>query len=129
MITATLTNKRHLAAATAAYQATIPAEGDPPYASVDAYVQAAMERVAESWRNTTGADRISTAEFLMRFTPAEFAVLKAAAVSDPIAAGLMARLSSEPHVWLWSDEAQQGIGYLVAAGLLTSERGEAVLAY
>lgn len=131
MITVTLVNKRHIAAANAAYTATIPADPEqtPPYASVDEYVQAAIERVAESWRNTTQSDRISTAEFLMRFTPTEFADLKQAAVTDPIAGGLMTSLSNRPDVWLGSDEAQQGVGYLVTVNLLTAARAEAVLAY
>lgn len=133
MITATLTNKRHIAAAHAAYLATIPTT-DPPTTvgtggSVDGFVQLAIEQYAEQLRDSCASDRISTAEFLMRFTAIEFAALKTAAGSDPIAAGLMARLSSEPHVWLGSDEAQQGVGYLVATGLLTAERGAVVLHY
>lgn len=133
MITATLTNKRQIAAVTAAYIATIPTT-DPPTTvgtggSVEGFVQLALERYAEQMRDSTAPDRISTAEFLMRFTASEFAALKTAGTSDQIAAGLMARLSSEPHVWLGSDEAQQGVGYLVATGLLTADRGAAVLHY
>lgn len=59
MITATLTNPRHIAAATAAYIATIPA----PYASVQAYVQDAIERVAESWAESANVARIPVSAF------------------------------------------------------------------
>jgi hypothetical protein len=54
-ITVSLTNPRHIAGATAAYIATIPAdpEATPLYASVEAYVQAAIERVADSWGRPT----------------------------------------------------------------------------
>lgn len=34
-----------------------------------------------------------------------------------------------PFVWLASDEVVAGAAYLVANGLLTSERAEALLAY
>lgn len=74
MITVTLTNKRHLAAANAAFLATIPPaplEGQEPtpapYASAQAYVQAQAERWAESWADTTGVDRIAVGAFVRRF--------------------------------------------------------------
>ena len=72
MISATLTSKRHLAGVTAAYLATIPAEGAAPFASVDAYVQAAIERVAESWAETTNVDRIPVSAFVRRFPVARW---------------------------------------------------------
>ena len=46
MITVTLSNKRHIAAAHAAYLASIPAEGPAPYASPQEYAQASMEQAA-----------------------------------------------------------------------------------
>ena len=132
MITVTLTNQRHIAAATAAYIATIPAdpEATPPYASVESYVQAAIERVAESWADTTGVDRIPMADFVLRFDPAEIAAIKAAATAgNATCAGLIARLGQLTHVRLGSDETVAAFAYLVAAGLLTSERGAEVLHY
>ena len=130
MITANLTNPRHIAAATAAYQATIPAEGDPPYASVEAYVQAAIDRVAESWADTTGVDRIPMADFVLRFDPAEIAAIKAAATAgNATCAGLIARLGQLTHVRLGSDETVAAFAYLVGAGLLTQARADVILAY
>lgn len=58
MITVTLTNKRHIAAATAAYIAD-----SGPYASPQEYAQASMEQVATSWAETTGVDRIPVSAF------------------------------------------------------------------
>ena len=88
-ITVTLTNPRHIAGATASYAATIPPappEGQEPtpapYADVTAYVQAAIERVAASWADTTGVDQISVGGFVLRFTGAEFAAITAAAGTD-----------------------------------------------
>ena len=131
MITATLSNRRHIAAATAAYIATIPAdpEATPPYASVEAYVQAALERVADSWVESTKVDQISVGEFVLRFTGAEFAAIAAAAGSDANVAAILANLRARDSVRLGSVDAVNGIAYLIAAGLLTSERGAEVLHY
>lgn len=132
MITASLTNPRHIAAATAAYQATIPAdpEATPPYASVEAYVQAALDRVCESWADTTGVDRIPMADFVLRFDPAEIAAIKAAATAgNATCAGLIARLGQLTHVRLGSDETGAALAYLVGAGLLTQARAGVILAY
>jgi hypothetical protein len=129
MITATITNPRHIAAATAAYRATIPVEGEPPYASVEAYVQSALERVADSWIETTKVDQISVGEFILRFTPAEFAAITAAAATDANVAAILATLRAQDSVRLGSTDAVNGIAYLVAAGLLTAERAAEVLHY
>lgn len=129
MITVNITNKRHIAAATAAYIATIPADGEPPYESVESYVQSALERVADSWVETTKVDQISVGEFVLRFTGAEFAAITAAADSDANVAAILATLRARDSVRLWSVDAINGIAYLVAAGLLTSERGAEVLHY
>lgn len=132
MITATLTNARHIAAATAAYTATIPAdpEATPPYASVEAYVQAALDRVCESWADTTGVDRIPMADFVLRFDPAEIAAIKAAATAgNATCAGLIARLGQLTHVRLGSDETVAAFAHLVGAGLLTQARAGVILAY
>lgn len=129
MITVTLTNPRHIAAATAAYIATIPAdpEATPPYASVEAYVQSALERVADSWVESTRVDQITVADFILRFTPTEFAAITGSV--DPHVVGILAHLRSRDSVRLGSAEAINGVAYLVAQGLLTQERGGVVLAY
>lgn len=131
MITATLTNARHIAAANAAYAATIPTDPDvpQPYPSVDAYVQAAIERVADSWVESTRVDQISVGEFVLRFTGSEFAAITAAAGSDANVAAILGTLRARDSVRLGSVDAVNGIAYLVAAGLLTSERGAEVLHY
>lgn len=131
MITATLTNNRHIAAATAAYAATIPAdpEATPPYASVEAYVQAALERVADSWVETTKVDQISVGAFVLRFTGAEYAAITSAEATDANVAAILATLRARDSVRLGSVDAVNGIAYLVTAGLLTQQRGEDVLRY
>lgn len=130
-ITATLTHPRHIAAATAAYQATIPAdpEATPPYASVDAYVQAAIERVADSWRESTRADAIPTAAFIRRIPPAKYAAIIAASEQSVELRAYLARLDAEPLVWLGSDETIAGVSALVGIGLLAQAEADALLAY
>lgn len=136
MISVSLTSPRHIAAATAAYAATIPPappEGQEPtpapYADVTAYVQAAIERVADSWVESTRVDQISVGEFVLRFTGAEFAAITTAAGTDANVAAILATLRARDSVRLGSVDAVNGIAYLVAAGLLTAERGEDVLRY
>lgn len=135
-ITVTLTNPRHIAGATAAYLATIPTQPDPPaeptptpYASVEAYVQASLERVADSWVESTKVDQISVGDFVLRFTGAEFASITSAAANDANVANILATLRARDSVRLGSPDAVNGIDYLVSVGLLTPERGAEVLHY
>lgn len=120
MITVTLTNQRHIAAATAAWIATIPTDPEQPrpYETVGDYVQGAIERVADSWVESTKVDQISVFAFVQRFTAAEFAAITTSA--DPNVAS---------SVRLGSVDAVQSVGYLVSAGFLTAERGAEVLHY
>lgn len=134
MISVTLTNKRHLAAATAAYLATIPTQPDPPadpipgpYASVDAYVQAALESVATSWAETTNVDRIPVSAFVRRFPGAAMDAINASA--DPNVIAILAQLDAVQTVRLGHPTTTGGVGYLVSAGLLTQAQADVVLAY
>lgn len=124
MITVTISNHRHIAGATAAW---IMSPGG--HETVEAYVQAALERVADSWVETTKVDQISVGEFVLRFTGAEFAAITATAGSDANVAAILATLRARDSVRLGSVDAVNGIAYLVAAGLLTAERGAEVLHY
>jgi len=127
MITVTLNDKRHIAAATAAYLATIPAEGDAPYPSAQAYVQAAIERVADSWAETTNVDRIPVSAFVRRFPGPVMDAVKAS--TDPNVIAILAQLDAVQTVRLGHPTTTQGVGYLVAAGLLTQAQADVVLHY
>jgi len=129
MITVTLTNKRHIAGATAAYLATIPAEGAAPFASVDAYVQAAIERVAESWAETTNVDRIPVSSFVRRFPGPVMDAVNAAALTDANVAAILAQLDAVQTVRLGHPTTTGGVGYLVSVGLMTQWQADAVLHY
>lgn len=129
MITVSLTNPRHIAAANAAYLATIPAdpEATPPHASVTAYVQAAIERVAESWAESTGVDRIPVSAFVRRFPGAVMDAVKASA--DPNVIAILAQLDAVQTVRLGHPTTTNGVGYLVSVGLLTQAQADVVLHY
>ena len=129
MITVTLTNKRHIAAATAAYLATIPTDPEQaaPYASVDAYVQAAIERVAESWAESTNVDRIPVSAFVRRFPGAAMDAISASA--DPNVIAILAQLDAVQTVRLGHPTTTNGVGYLVSIGLLTQAQADVVLHY
>lgn len=134
MISVSLTNKRHIAAATAAYLATIPTQPDPPaepisapYASVNAYVQAAIERVAESWAESTNVDRIPVSAFVRRFPGSVMDAVNAS--TDPNVAAILAQLNAVQTVQLGHPTTTQGVAYLVSAGLLTQGQADVVLAW
>lgn len=126
-IQATLSSKRHIAAATVAYLATIPVEGDPPYASVNDYVQAAIERVAESWAESTGVDRIPVGAFVRRFPGEVMDAVKAS--NDPNVVAILAQLDAVTTVRLGHPTTIGGVGYLVSVGLMTQPQADAVLHY
>lgn len=127
MITVTLTNKRHLAAVHAAYLASIPAEGDAPYPSPQAYVQDAIERVADSWAETTNVDRIPVSAFVRRFAGPVMDAVNAS--TDPNVIAILAQLDAVTTVRLGHPTTTQGVGYLVSVGLMTQAQADVVLAY
>lgn len=123
MISATLTSKRHLAAAQAQYIAS--RDG----ADATECVQRAVERMLDEWAERLRVDEISVFEFVERFGPVRFAEITAAAASDATVAGILAILRGRQTVRLGSPDAINGVGYLVSAGYLTQAEADAVLAY
>lgn len=121
MITVTLTNKRHIAGATAACIAS------GLGISAQDYVQARMEDVATSWAETTGVDRIPVSAFVRRFPGAVMDAVKASA--DPNVIAILAQLDAVQTVRLGHPTTTQGVGYLVSEGLLTQAQADAVLFY
>lgn len=126
-IQATLTNKRHIAGATAAYIATIPTEGAPPYASVQEYLQARVEAMTESWAESTNVDRIPVSAFVRRFPGAAMDAINASA--NPTVAAILAQLDAVQTVRLGHPTTTNGVGYLVSIGLLTQAQADVVLHY
>lgn len=134
MITITITNPRYIAAVNAAYAATIPVQPDPPadpipvpYESAQDYAQKAMDRVCESWAETTGVDRIAVGAFVRRFPGAVMDAVVASTDSHVVA--ILSQLDAVTHVRLGAQTTLQGVGYLVAAGYMTQQQADMVLAW
>lgn len=128
-ITVTLTNPRHLAAANAAYQMTIPADPETPapYPNVDAYVQASLEQVCNSWADTTGVDAIPVGAFVRRFSGSEFDAITAS--EDPNVADIFTELDAVRMVRLGAPTTVRALAYLVGVGLLTQARADVIGAF
>ena len=121
MIAVNLTSNRHIAGATAAWIAA------GAVGTVDEYVQAALERVAESWAETTNVDCIPVSAFVRRFPGAVMDAVKASA--DPSVAAILAQLDAVQTVRLGHPTTTNGVGYLVSVGLLTQAQADVVLHY
>lgn len=118
-------------AAANAHNAARPTDenGDPIGNALTAeqYLQMVVSGACESYRDAYAVDRITSSEFIFRFTSAEMAAINAS--SDPVVQGFVAQVRSESHVWLASDEVVGGMAYAVNAGLLTQARSDEILAY
>ena len=90
-------------------------------------MQAAIERVAESWAESTNVDRIPVSAFVRRFPGATMDAINASA--DPSVIAILAQLDAVQTVRLGHPTTTGGVGYLVAAGLMTQAQADAVLAY
>jgi len=122
MITVTLTNPRHIAAAHAAWLAT---PNRPE--TVGEYAQDAIERVAESWAESTGVDRIPVSAFVRRFPGPVMDAVNAS--TDPNVIAILAQIDAVQTVRLGHPTTTQGVGYLVSVGLLTQAQADVVLHY
>lgn len=65
-------------------------------------------------------------QFLRRFTPEERVSLRTAAQSDPILDDAMFLFQSAQEIDLYDEDTQNFLNYLVAQGLLTTERKDEV---
>ena len=118
-ITVTISEYRQLAGAGAA---AVAAEMDTA-----AYLQDVLSKACDSYRSAYGVDRITSSDFIYRFTPLEFADINAS--SDPVVQDFIAQVKAAPYVWLGSVEVIAGMDYVVAAGLLTAARKDEILFY
>lgn len=72
---------------------------------------------------------ITSAAFLARFTPAEYAAICTAAESSPEVATLIEQLTSSPNVSFSDPRLEPGLQLLVSLELLAPERVSELLAY
>ena len=79
------------------------------------------------WRDEFALDRVTSSDFMFRFTAEEFAGINASA--DPVIQDFIAQVKAAPFVWLGAAAVIGGMDYVVAQGLLTAERAAAILSY
>lgn len=72
---------------------------------------------------------LTSAGFVARFTPAEYASIIAAAETDEDVAVLIAQLTASPYVALDDPRLEPGLALLVSAGLLAPHRPAEIVAY
>lgn len=121
MITVTVDN--------AALERAVAAKAAEQGKSADQYLQDFTIGSCYAFRDEYKLDRITSSAFIFRFTSAEKDAIATAGKTDPVIAGFLARVDSEPYVWLGSDETIAGMSYVVAQGLLTQARADEILAY
>ena len=128
MITVTISDTLREQGCQAAANAFNAANPDQ-WVSAEEYLQSVIDSAALSYANQYKVGVISSGAFVLRFTPSEYAGIETASITDPIIAGFLARVQESNEVVLYADEVTQGLGYLVAQGLLTAERAAEILAY
>jgi len=121
-ITVTITGNPAEAAVAAAAAAT-------GAASAQEYLQSRVDALCVEMRDQYKVGIISSGDYVLRFTAAENAAIVAAAETDPLIAGLLARVRESAEVVLYAPEVVQGVGYLVSLELLTAERAADILSY
>ena len=118
-----------LARATAAYNATLPADvtqmTEAQYLTFIAGPE--INRWLDSYAAQYTVRTVTRAEFLMRFPPAARITIREMAKTMPELADYMALLDAAASVELDHADTIGGINALVAVGLLTPEQGAAIL--
>jgi hypothetical protein len=123
MITLTITDARLLAGVDASKAQHAPDQ------SAEVYMQAWLDQLLDSWAVAYKIGIVSSGDYVLRFTAAENAAITAAAETDPLIAGLLARVRESAEVVLYAPEVVQGVGYLVAQSLLTAKRAAEILSW
>ena len=121
-ITVTISEKLHVAGATAAWIAA----NNPDLPDAQAYLQKLVEDSCRSYASQFSVDRITSGEFVLRFTGQEIAAVAAAAESDATIAEFLAATRAHPTVRLADPLVAGGLEYLVAKKLLTQVRADAI---
>jgi hypothetical protein len=76
------------------------------------YLSLRVNDVLDSYADAFAIGVLTPFAFVQRFTPAEYARIVDLASTNPVVAGLLARLEVVSSVHLFNEEAQQGVGYL-----------------
>ena len=95
--------------------------------STQAFLQNLLEQNCLSYRDQFAVDRITSSDFIYRFTAEEFAAINAS--TDPVLQGFVAEVKAAPYVWLGAQQVIDGVNYCVASGYLTQPRADEILFY
>jgi hypothetical protein len=93
------------------------------------YLQSQVEAVCLGYASAYRIGIVSSGDFVLRFTAQEFAMINAAAGTDPHIAGFIGRVRESEWVVLYSAEVVGGMQYLVEVELLTQERAAQIIAW
>lgn len=122
-ITVTVTERHNVAAVMAASYAA--GNTDP-----QAWLQSVVDAASFSYRDQFRTDFIDSITFMARLSEmGKLQTVLAAAQQSPDLAGYLDRMRQVGGVWAGSPETAQGIGALVAGGLLTQDEADELLAY
>ena len=88
-----------------------------------------LEQQGKSYADLFKVGVITSAAFIARFTPEEYAGILAAAETDATVAGLLATLLAEPLVNFDDPRLAPGLDVLVDAELLDADRVAELLSY
>lgn len=88
-----------------------------------------LEQQGKSYADLFRVGVMTSAAFIARFTPEEYAAILAAAEVDPTVHGLLDTLLSEPIVNFADPRLAPGVQQLADAGLIEAGRVPALLAY
>ncbi len=124
-LTVHITDHLQMAGATAAWIAA----NHPDQADAQAYLQRVVEEACTSYASQFDVDRITSGDFVLRFTAAEHASITIAAQADATLRGFLDAVRATPTVRLAGAQVTSGLAYLVNAGLLTPERAAEVAFY
>ena len=95
--------------------------------STQAFLQNLLEQNCLSYRDSFAVDRITSSDFIYRFTAQEFAAINAS--TDPVLQGFVAEVKAAPYVWLGAQQVIDGVNYCVTKGYLTQPRADVILFY
>ena len=119
-ITVTISERLQLAGAGAAAVAA-------GAVSTQAYLQQMLENFCLINRDSFAVDRVTSSDFIYRFTAQEFAAINAS--TDPVLQGFVAEVKAAPYVWLGAQQVIDGVNYCVTKGYLTQARADVILFY
>ena len=93
------------------------------------FLQGEMDNLAAVLADYEKIAVVTSLGFVQRFTPQEYATIRAAAEQNPDVAGLVAQLIEAPTVNLADPRIPPALALLTAAGLLAPGRAEQIVAW